>query len=236
MEGIDKYIQDRKDNAQSERLKQTHKVYAWSKEDPKKQGMVLTKKIFWALFKEQVGKDFIFNEVNTDVIYTIFKYFLKQEDFNEASNLISNEASLVKGLLVWGDNGVGKTMLFDTIHEIGYKLTKFGCYDLWFRKISAPTFVKDYMKAVTNKSSVFDLKNYYTGALYIDDLGLEDKAFNSEELLGTLLFERDKNDAPTFITTNKKPSELLERYGPAIGDRQKKMFNIIKWKGESFRK
>ena len=234
MDGIDKFIKTQKQFAENDRLKNKTEVFPRSKPQEKKKGLVLTKKILWSMFKEEVGKNYVLDKSNENVIFTIFKYFLKDENFN-SDGLISNKAGLEKGLLIWGDNGVGKTMLFEALHSIGFKLTKFGCYDLWFRMISSKSFVKDYMESTKSNESNFILKSYYTGNLYIDDLGLEGKAFATEELLGTLLFERDKKSGVTFVTTNKKPSEIFDRYGPAIGDRAKQMFNIIKWKGESFR-
>ena len=81
----------------------------------------------------------------------------------------------------------------------------------------------------------FELEFYYKGYLYIDDLGLEKKAFNSQEIMGQLLFERNRIGSITFVTTNMKPSEIAQRYGDHIGDRLPEMFNIIKWDGPSRR-
>ena len=81
----------------------------------------------------------------------------------------------------------------------------------------------------------FNLESYYKGSLLIDDLGVEKLAFNSYELMEQILFERYRNNALTFMTTNLKPGEIGERYGSRIDDRLQEMFNIIKWEGASFR-
>ena len=71
--------------------------------------------------------------------------YSKEKDFKK-SGLVLNSPSLEKGLYVFGDNGVGKTYLFEILHKMGYELTKYGCYDLWFGMISAVSFVEKYMK------------------------------------------------------------------------------------------
>jgi DNA replication protein DnaC len=114
-------------------------------------------------------------------------------------------------------------------------MTKANCNKLWYNSISAGTFIEDYMKNTRIKESNFDLKNYYTGKLYIDDLGFENKTYNKSELFAEILFERNRRDVKTHVTTNLNPAELVDRYGARIGDRLPQMFNIISWNGESFR-
>ncbi len=203
---------------------------------PKPKGaLVLTRAIFWHLFQKHSGEDFIFNKDNSDIIYTVFRYFCKDPNFNEYK-LITSEPSLNKGIYLWGDNGVGKTYLFEIIHKMGAELTKYGCYDLWFNQISTGAFVLEYMESCKpNSPSNFNLKDFYRGTLQIDDLGFEGMAFNKEELLSILLFERNKIGSRSFVTTNKSPAYIHKRYGNAIGDRLDQDFNIIRWKGKTFR-
>lgn len=196
----------------------------------------LTKELFWKLFKFHSNGNYKINKHNEKVVYTILRYFLKQEDFNEFQ-LIKTEPSLDKGILVHGDNGVGKSFLFNTIHKVGKELVeKRDFKDLWFPKVTARKFVEDFMESTKNEDSTFKLSNYHKGDLYIDDLGFEDLAFNKTEVFSGVLFERDRNKAKTHVSTNSKPSELAKRYGRQVADRLPQMFNIIKWEGESFRK
>lgn len=179
-------------------------------------------------------------EEDKDVIELVFKYFLKDPEFLE-SPLIKSEPSFFKGLLIHGAVGVGKSYLFDILHEVGRELIiKRKHTHIWFRSITAVSFVDLYMQEVTKKdkkqATNFDLKSYYKGQLYIDDLGLEEMAFNRYELFEQLLFERNRNRSITFVTTNLKPTDIGERYGERIGDRLPEMFNIIRWDGESKRK
>lgn len=179
------------------------------------------------------------NDDNRDVVELIAKYFTQDPEYN-AAGIITNEPSLNKGLLIFGDYGVGKSLLFEIIHAVGRELMVDYRYSgLWFRCVSAGSFVEHYMAEVVKKEknalTNFDIRDYYKGQLYIDDLGFEKKAFNRDELFSKLLFERNRAKSKTFITTNLTPSEISERYGERIGDRLFEMFNLIKWKGESFR-
>lgn len=205
------------------------------------------KKLFWNLFleiskiefekiKKHQDDKFIIDQRNEKIIYTILGYFLQLENFNQYG-LIKNKASLDKGLLIYGDYGVGKSFLFKVLQDMGRKIfTEYNNNSFYFKSISTGSFVDEYMTAVKSNQTNFEIKNYYTGKLYIDDLGFEKLAFLSFELLGEVLFERNRNQATTFVTTNLKPSEITERYKERIGDRLPEMFNIIKWEGVSFRK
>jgi len=215
--------------------KVVHDVYPRVNWNKKKNEFVLTKEILWSLFKYHSPADYKITGENQKVIYTVLRYFLIDDNFNEYK-LIKTKPSLDKGLLIYGSYGVGKSLLFDIISKCGKELmTKANCNKLWYNSISAGTFIEDYMKNTRIKESNFDLKNYYTGKLYIDDLGFENKTFNKTELFAEILFERNRRNVKTHVTTNLNPAELVDRYGTRIGDRLPQMFNIISWNGESFR-
>lgn len=202
----------------------------------KKSDFKMTKILFWNLWNKYSEGKYLIDDRNKDIIYAVFRYFLQDEEFNEL-NIVKNEASLEKGLLIYGDYGIGKTFLFDILHKIGRELiVNFGYSGLWFNKISAGSFIDQYMSATKEDGTSFKVENYYKGVLYIDDLGFEKKAFNKTEIFGEILFERDKLNSKTYVTTNLTPSQIASRYDDRIADRLPKMFNIIKWNGESFRK
>ncbi|CAM4170593.1 hypothetical protein [Gillisia hiemivivida] len=195
---------------------------------------LITKQLFWKLFRFHAPQ-FIIKPENKEIIYSVFRYFLHQPDFNDYG-VIKNKADLDKGLLVYGDYGVGKSTLFNTIHEVGRTIvTKTQNTQLWFPRISTIDMLNQYYKSQKHPSSNFKLENYYRGKLYLDDLGKEDKAYNREEIIGKLLFERHHRKFKTFVTTNENPSAITARYGNHIGDRLPEMFNIIKWEGKSWR-
>ena len=195
---------------------------------------LISKQLFWRLFLE-IAPGFKIKKENEAVIFTIFRYFLLQPNFN-AYGIIKNKANLNKGLLVYGDYGVGKSTLFDVIHEAGKLILKQkGISQLWFPRISTVHLLTMFYQSQKDKTSNFKMENYYRGKLYIDDLGIEDKAYNREEIIGKLLFERHRRRLKTYVTTNENPSAIAARYGNHIGDRLPEMFNIIKWEGESWR-
>lgn len=195
---------------------------------------LISKQLFWKLFRRH-APGFQIKPENQQVIYTIFRYFLQQPDFNEYE-LIKNKPALEKGLLVYGDYGIGKSTLFDVIHEIGREVvTRTRNTQLWFPRTSTIHLLSRYYEAQKNVDSNFQLEHYYHGKLYLDDLGKEEKAYNREEIVGMLLFERHRRKLKTFVTTNENPSSIAGRYGNHIGDRLPEMFNIIKWEGRSWR-
>ena len=217
-----------------ESTKAKHEVYTRPKAAPKLARPEINRRFIWKLFQKYAPPGFIIDGSNEDLIYTILLYFLKDQNFNKY-NIVKNFPSLNKGLLIYGDLGVGKTELFKIIRCIGKDLCKYNFYDFWFRQISAGSFVEDYM-ASSRLDTIFSLEDFYKGKLYIDDLGYEKKAFNKDEVLGDLLFERNRLQSITFVTTNFTPKELSDKYGQRIGDRLPEMFNILSWRGESFRK
>lgn len=218
-----------------ESLKQPFQVYKPIKREVKPNTFKLTRKVFWHLWKKHSDGKYIIDQRNEKVVYTVFKYFLGDPNFN-ADGLIKSSPSLEKGLLIYGDYGIGKSLLFEIMHKIGRELiTNHNFKSLWFNCVSAGSFIDEYMNAATSKDSNFTIEHFYKGRLYIDDLGFEKKAFNKTEVFAELLFERNRNDVKTYVTTNLNPSTIQERYGERIGDRLPEMFNIIKWEGESFR-
>lgn len=195
----------------------------------------ISKQLFWKLFRMQ-APDFKINSENQKIVFTIFRYFLLQPDL-DAYGVIKNKPSLDKGLLVYGYYGVGKSTLFDAIQKVGKVIvTRTRNTQLWFPGTSTITMLTSYYEAQKDPANNFKLENYYRGKLYLDDLGKEDKAYNREEIIGKLLFERHRRKLKTFVTTNDNPSAIAGRYGNHIGDRLPEIFNIIKWEGKSWRK
>lgn len=223
----------------SERMNQTvrntQQVFPRTPDQEVKAGLPINKNTFWHFWKKHSEGRYLIDDRNKEVIFTVFKYFIQDPDFN-ASGLITTEPSLDKGLLIFGDYGIGKTWLFDILQKIARDFHDHGNKQMWFTSITASSFVEDYMSQSKHPDSTFRLERYFKGRLYIDDLGFEPKAYNQKEIMAQLLFERNRFGAVTYVTTNMKPSEISDRYGQRIGDRLPEMFNIIKWNGESFRK
>ena len=195
---------------------------------------LISKKLFWKLFRKY-NPDYQIKQENEQIFYTVFRYFLQLPNFNEL-NIIKYKADLSKGLLIYGNYGVGKTRLINAIHIMGKEIvTRTRNTQLWFPKISTINMLTRYYESQKNPGNNLKLEGYYRSKLFLDDPGKEDKAFNWEEIMGKLLFERHRLDLKTFVTTNENPSAIAARYGKHIGDRLPEMFNIIKWEGRSWR-
>jgi DNA replication protein DnaC len=199
---------------------------------------LIPKKMFLNYFKEVsrefLGKEYVINKTNENIVYSLFKYFCGDKNFN--LNIVSNNQSINKGVLIYGGVGVGKSLFFKILKEIGKRLYfEHGVKSLLFKEISCGSFVNLYMLASTSNTMSMDLSSYYKGRLYIDDLGFEQLCFNKYELLEQLLFERHRAGSLTFVTTNLTPIQIVQRYGERIGSRLNEMFNIIEWKGDDFR-
>ena len=76
------------------------------------------KNFIWKLFHHLKPEGYRLNEANEKIILTLLPYFIKLPTFNK-HKLIKNEASLDKGILLYGDLGVGKSMLFEILHDMG---------------------------------------------------------------------------------------------------------------------
>jgi len=224
MDSIEQLISQEREKFRSEIVASTNAIYKIEE----------LKKFVWQTFKNSYERRFKFNENNQDIIYTLLRYFMQDPEFN-SYGLIKKGYSLNKGILLYGDIGVGKSTLFQVLHETGRKLLAYGIKDFWFTNYSAIKLVQEFMSSANDPLSTFNLKNLSTGRLYLDDLGMEEKAYGRKEVGADLLFERNRNRAKTFATSNLSPSQLAEKYGPRIGDRIIEDFNIIKWTGESLR-
>lgn len=202
---------------------------------PTKQQTMFSKTHMWNAFKKHSIENYVIDSMTEKMIVTLMRYFRGDENFNE-HGLITSKPGLRKGFLIFGNHGVGKTLLFDTIHAAGNELyLEKGFRKMRFKSISCVELVNSYQRAVKGQIDNFNIEDFWNRLLYLDDLGYEPKAFGKTELLGELLYMRNRNKAVTFITTNKTPNEIAERYGSLIGDRLDEDFNIIKWSGETMR-
>lgn len=168
-------------------------------------------------------------------LITLKNYFEGLEDFDTGAVL--NTPNIFKGLLVYGLNGTGKSMFFDIVRSMARELVvQHGYQGLWFSKMSAPWMVEEYMASHKDGYiGTFQIQNYYKGKLFIDDLGAEKLAYGKDELFESVLFERHRNGAMTYISTNLMPKEISERYGVRVGDRLPEYLNFINLKGKSLR-
>ena len=187
-----------------------------------------------SLFKKHMPSNYVITEDNAKIISTVFEHLLKLPHFNQ-HGIIKNKASLNKGILIFGPVGTGKTLLFEIIKNVGSDLIQMGNKDFWLTHVSSNSFSEKYRESLKQTDSTFSFEKYFTGKLYIDDLGTEEPLYRNNDPIQRLLLERYIAKSLTFATTNLTPPELAERYGERIGDRLPEMFNILKYEGESLR-
>jgi len=207
-------------------------------------------KMFVKLFKSEVGKEFDKqNKEMLDNLLPLIFYFSKDERFFECNNLTKlSEPSFDKGLLIIGGYGNGKTTAM-LLFEMIFKSAK----GLAFKGFTTNEVVTLY-EACENDSSISDFnKRMKFGKRYFDDLGTERDASRygkvnamKEILEARYINRKDDSKIHTYITMNyaeqypgdaEKALDFIgDKYGSRMYDRIFEMFNIIEFKGKSFRK
>lgn len=153
----------------------------------------------------------------------LFTYLFHYATGKEVSNI-----DLDKGILIAGNYGIGKTLIFSAFCNLIESLGK--------KKINT-THSKKLVVEVVKDQDVFDRMT--KGLLFIDDLGKEPKSINTfgtiTNPMEDILTARYENNALTFATGNLKLETYKEHYGGSVYDRMKAMFNIVELKGKSKR-
>ena len=238
---------------QKKRLKAyTDKLY----QQKLKQEFSLTPAQLYTLFKSMFfkleNKKFIRTKEMHNNIAPLMYYFSKDKLFFECENLITkfnfegnikeSIPSFEKGLLIIGNFGNGKTASMRVLEQ-SFK----GVSGYSFKGITANEVVEMY----ENCKSPYEKEDFwrYTnrGTLYFDDVKTERLASNygKVNILKDVLEKRYSLHKKTFITCNYKEGsssiegallEFGEMYGSRVFDRLFEMFNVIEFKGKSFRK
>lgn len=220
-------------------------------------------KIFNDVFYRVQGKAFIQTPETLANIEPIIKYFVKDESFSQCQNLVTsfNGKSLVlsfdKGLLIIGDYGNGKTSIL-TCLETAFKEIYLQALnenwdnvkdwnDLRFSGAKSHQIVTEFETLENHEARDNFYKKYSSFRFYFDDVKKEKIASNygKTEIIKEIIEKRYDKKAKLHITCNYKegyPNDLQEalyefgdRYGGHIYDRLFEMFNIIEFKGKSFR-
>jgi DNA replication protein DnaC len=233
----------------SKEQSEAHKKYvsnmlSTKEEKPFKTSALLLGSVFKTVFVGLNKKEFVKNEFTTNNILPLLYYFSRDERFFECENLTNlSTPSFDKGLLIVGTFGNGKTATMRVFERI-------------FRNIKNRTF-KGYtaneVVGMFEKCNDENLKKDFDrkmnlGSRYFDDLKTERIASNygKVNIFKDILETRYNNNLKTYITCNYKEGfegnvevaleEFGEKYGGRVYDRLFEMFNIIEFKGKSFRK
>ena len=198
---------------------------------------------FKKCFNKNEGIEFKENDFTLENIKPLIYYFIGDYDnFIKCKNVSSlSKPSLSKGLLIIGGYGNGKTTVMKAI-EKAMRITTFR-----FKSYSANDVVKMY-EACNNaidKDEFNKIMNH--GILMFDDLLTEREASNygKANIFKDIIEERNFRKKRTYITCNYKDGtdqdlkkgleQFGDKYGSRVYDRLYSDFNIIEFKGESFR-
>jgi DNA replication protein DnaC len=202
-------------------------------------------KLFKEKFLEVNGRPLIKIEgVTIKNLEPLIYYFSKDERFFECENLSKlSEPSFEKGLLVIGNFGNGKTSTMITFEKIFQNIK-----GISFKGYTANEVVGMFEKCGDDISKKEFERKVNFGTRYFDDVKTERVAsnFGKVNLFKDILESRYNNKVKTHITCNFKENfegniemaleEFGENYGGRVHDRLFAMFNIIEFKGKSFRK
>ncbi len=223
--------------------------------------VVITKSLLWRCFlpcyKIVAGKEFIQTPETLANIAPLVEYFARDSNFKTRDRLLMQlghqqlRPNLNKGLLIIGGYGNGKTTIMETFatlfdhYQMPMKFSSYKAHDLVteYERLGAdPTFLE------SSKYQFYERLSKVKG-LYLDDVKKEREASNygKVNLIRDILEKRyDHKNSTTYITCNYRdgapcedPEDALaefgEKYGGHIYDRLFEMFNIILFKGKTFR-
>lgn len=233
------YIDDLK--LMAEKNKQyAEKVFA-EKKIPKLDSKKLAK-MFFIKYKELYG-NFEPTKSATDNLQILVWYYCKDDRFFSSPNLSKlSQPSFDKGNLIIGGFGNGKSSFVKTFRSL------FSGTPFMFGYFDANSVIEMYEECI----SPYDKKCFWDkmlkGEKYFDDVKTERLANNygKANIFKDIIEKRYNVDFRTHITCNYKDGfegdlkmglkEFGELYGGRAYDRIFEMFNIIEFKGQSFRK
>lgn len=171
-------------------------------------------------------KKYIIDNANRGIIDQMIKYF-----WLDATCKID----VYKGIILHGNTGTGKTMLFEIFNELikldgdncimfrsGNKMCKFN-----LTKINAREMTDNLVK---DKTELFENCRTYR-SVFIDEIGkeaLQVKHYgNIITPIEDIVDSRDKIQGLLFATTNLSLAELNDRYGARVYSRLNKLATFI---------
>ena len=246
-----KVYEENRNYTPEEQLKKTAEYFQKILSHPEKKDVSLTSRQLWNMFKfyfEKVtGNKFEKSPQTIQNLEPILYYFSKDERFFNCVNISTlSKPSFDKGLLIIGDYGNGKTSVMKTFEFIFQ-----GVQGVSFKGYTANEVVTMFEKITDdeNEHTRTQFENaMYKGIRYFDDLKTERIAskYGKVNLFKDILEERYNRKLKTHITCNFKEgfignievgiSEFGDKYGGRVYDRMFEMYNIIEFKGKSFRK
>lgn len=221
---------------------------------------------FLQAFKTLTGNDFEITTDTIANLEVVIKYFCQDEDFKNCKRLVTHipgfslplEPNFKKGLLIIGNYGNGKSTIlkcFELMFNHNYNIAKEKHWDNFreweyarFKIVNCHDLVSEYESLINPEGKANFYKKYSSFKYSLDDLKKEKLAsnFGVTNIIQSILEKRYDKQVKTFGTCNypeNEPNDLAKalyefttKYGGHIYDRVFQMFNIIEFKGKSFRK
>lgn len=219
---------------------------------------------FLQAFLVSQGKEFLKTPDTLANLEPVLKYFANDDTFFDCKNLVKNfngkelDNSFEKGLLIIGDYGNGKTTIMQCFEILFKKNFEIAIADNWdtlrdwqklrFKSSKSHDVVTEFETINNPEAKDNFYKKYNSFRYYFDDVKKEKTASNygKTEIIREIIEKRYDKKAKTYITCNYREGysnnlqealvEFGDRYGGHIYDRLFEMFNIIEFKGKSFRR
>ena len=169
---------------------------------------------------------------------------MQEPEFYECTNLnksLNKPDVINKGLFIVGPTGLGKTKFMKVFEVLFYPYK-----DYRFKSINAKDLVTAYEACNTPEDKEQFFYKMSRPILHIDDINTETIASNygKKDVVEEVLFMRCEKGLKTYVTCNYTNSnnciettmkDLGKRYGFRMYDRFFEMFNLIEFKGKSYR-
>ena len=163
--------------------------------------------------------EFVIDDSNRDLIHAMQMYFAQNKHFVNAKVKTVNKLSLNKGILLMGNYGFGKSILFQIFQRMYLPV-------LGFKEASTNEISLEYQRRGSDA-----IRDYVKNNWYYDDFGTEEKVSHYEQskyIMKTVMEERYKQHQAfgwiTHASTNCTPEEIGDKYGDRIYSRLYEMF------------
>ncbi len=184
--------------------------------------------------------EYVINEHNKDVFKSLLLYFTGNSEFET----VKKEYSLNKGIMLVGNTGTGKSLIFKIFKQYTMHILRVNSFQEHTSidiidnvNISGIEYLNKYSHNRDNNKA-------YPITCYIDDIASKNEKIKHygtdlnviEQLLSLRYNVYEKYGKLTHTSSNFYPTQLKEIYEDRIISRMSEMFNVIELKGSDYRR
>ncbi|TAG40622.1 MAG: AAA family ATPase [Cytophagia bacterium] len=176
--------------------------------------------------QQRTGQNITIDQENAQVINLLSHYFAG----------IDCQLNPMKGILLYGNIGTGKTTLMRLMQEAPHASFAIESAQEIINEYAADgvQVIEKYSRLIYNNNTASRYFGNREIGLCIDDIGTETEAANfgnRKNVVAEILSMRyaQLHGPTTHLTTNLTPAELKEAYGARIYDRLREMFNVVEF-------